>query len=198
MDFATKYTRAILFFECLLHLCYKSIFLSLDTCFPIPHMLPRNRRPTFACRVQRNIVYIAVRSFVYFFTMRNLGLAWISRNFLLSRIDTRRWDLFFLVVTKITSNNTFFFHFVLQTADPTAHNRFTLFDANGRHHAIWSAPSGMRRTRHVWHGESIQPRGCEKGSGPPTQQHCIKELGDTIGTPRFRLRSRVDGKNPRA
>ena len=41
------------------------------------------------------------------------------------------------MVTKITQ--TTFFRFVLQTAHPTAHNSFTLFDANGRHQAtrVW-------------------------------------------------------------
>ena len=41
VDFATQYTRAFLFFDCLLHFCYKSIFLSLDKRFSIPHMIPR-------------------------------------------------------------------------------------------------------------------------------------------------------------
>ena len=40
-------------------------FLSLDKCFPNPHMIPRNRRPTFASRVRRNIVEVIVRKFSF-------------------------------------------------------------------------------------------------------------------------------------
>ena len=79
-------------------------------------MIPRNRRPTFASRVRRNIVHIVVRSLSFF----NHAKPW-----------TRRWDLFFGGHQNYP-NNTVFFHFVLQTAHPTAHNRFILYDANGR------------------------------------------------------------------
>ena len=87
-----RFYYSIVFFFCTF--ATNQHFLSLGpNDFPIPHMIPRNRRPTFASCVGSNIVDIVVRSLSFFFIMRNLGPACISRNFLLSRIDTRRNQL---------------------------------------------------------------------------------------------------------
>ena len=122
MDFATKFSRGFLFFDCFSTFATHQYFLSLDKCFPIPPMIPRNRRPTFASRVRRNIVYIVVRS-LSLFTMRNLGPACISRNFLLSRIDTRTLGSFFWWSPKLPKH--FLNIFVLQTA-PTTVSHFVM------------------------------------------------------------------------
>ena len=95
------------------------------------------------------LFFLVVRSLL-FSRCANLGPACLSRNCLLSRIDTGRWDLFFGLVTKITQTTLFIFHFVLQTADPTGPNRFTLFDARGPPQSSTLLRCHLRGTIAAW------------------------------------------------
>ena len=65
---------------------------------------------------------------VFFFTMRNLGPACTSRNFLLSRINNGRLHLFCLVVTNISQTTPVFFFFISfctqLTPQPTTFSHF--------------------------------------------------------------------------
>ena len=129
--FCNKIYKNVFILRLFLHLCYKSIFSELGHMLLHPSHDSAKSSPNV--RLSFPIQYCLYRYslLVFFFTMRNLGPSCISRNFLLSRIDTRRWDLFFGGYQNYP-NNIFLFHFVLQTAHSTAHNRFTLFDASGR------------------------------------------------------------------
>ena len=127
----------------------KQYFLSLDKCFPIPHMIPRNRRPTVASRVRRNI-FFGCSQLAFFSPCANLGPACLSRNFLLSRIDTGRWDFFLEWSPRLTKQHFYIFHFVLQTADPTGHNRFTLLDARGPPQSSTLLRCHLRGTIAAW------------------------------------------------
>ena len=57
---------------------------------------------------------------------------------------------FFGVVTKINQTTLFIVHFVLQTADTTGHNRFTLLDARGPPQSSTLLRCHLRGTIAAW------------------------------------------------
>ena len=136
VDFATKYTRAFLFFDCFLHLCYKSIFSELGQMLPHPTHDSVKSSPNVRLSCPTQYCLYRCSQLVLFSPCETLDEPVYSVTFC-SRVSTPDAGIIFLVVTKITQT-TLVFHFVLQTAHPTAHNRFTLFDANGRPNSKWS------------------------------------------------------------
>ena len=132
MDFATKYTRTFLFFDCLLHLCYTSIFSELGQMLLHPTHNSAKSSPNVRLSCPTQSCLHRCSQLVFFSPCETLDQPVYRVTVLLTSIDTRRWDLFFWWSPKLPKQHIL--HFVLQTADPTAHNRFTLFDANGRPH----------------------------------------------------------------
>ena len=109
---------------------YSSIVLcTFATNQPIPHMIPRNRHPTFASRVRRNIVEIVVRSLFFFSPCETLDQP-ENRVTFCSPESTPDSGIFFLWSPKFPKQH--FFHFSQNAPPHTTQTVSHFFEAYSR------------------------------------------------------------------